>query len=146
MRGPVETVSSDPVFAIERVRDRVQIRTLGQRLMKGCIEYRNLRYAGKDLHKRPDALQVGGIVKGRHRRYGLYLSQHTGIDGDRASKALSTVHHAVTGGLDSRKKRSLVERRNQFPESRSVCPVIQVPTALEQPLARRRLHDRRLER
>ena len=66
MRRAVKAVAPHAVPPIELVRHRVEVRRLGQAVMKRRVEHRDLRHAGAEHRaRRGDAAQVVRVVQRR---------------------------------------------------------------------------------
>ena len=97
--GAMEAVAAHTVLAVQLLRHRVAIGVLGQALVEGGVEYRDLRQLGEQLERRLDALQVGRVVQRCQRRGGADRQQADGVDATGRGEMLAAVHHAVADAM-----------------------------------------------
>src|SRR5262245_44580561 len=101
MRRAMKAIAPDAVTAVELIGDRVQIRRLGQSLMKGSIENCDLRESGaKHLARSEYAFDIRRIVERRELHAIFNGLQHLIADQHRLLEVFSPMDHAVPDCMD----------------------------------------------
>ena len=101
VRGAVKPVSADAMPTVQLIRDRVQVRDVGQAVMKRRVEDRHLRHAGPEYGaRRGDAAQVVRVVQRRELDQLFQLAAHRVVDARRVREALAAVHHPMPDCFD----------------------------------------------
>ncbi len=100
MRGAVEAVATYALLLVPLVGQAVEVGIGRQRLVEGGIEHRDMRDAGKELHRLAHAFEVVRIVQRRQCREGLDVGQHLRRDHRGAGELAAAMDHAVADGDD----------------------------------------------
>ena len=101
MRASVEPVAPNAVALIKVVRDGVEKRFFGKRLMKGGVEDRDMLGFSKASSSRTDAEKTLGIVQRSEGEQLFNLSFDVGVDHTSLAKSFSTVNHAMSDRDDT---------------------------------------------
>src|SRR6185369_17562954 len=101
MRRTVESITPNLVSPIELIGDRIQISSLGQRLMKRGIENRDLGQSrSEELARGLNAFYVRGVVQRRKVDAILDAAQDFVVYQNRVSESLTAVNHAMSDGMN----------------------------------------------
>ena len=96
----METITTDTVLLVELIRDGIHICLGRHGLMERCIEYTYLRQTRHQLLHRIHTFQIGRVVKWSQIRTLLESLQYLIGENNRLVELLTTMHHAVTDGID----------------------------------------------
>ena len=101
MRSPVKAVTPDAMPAIQLIRNRVDVRHLGQCVMERGVEDGHARSRSpKNSSRCSNARDVVRIVQGREIDEILELTDDCVVDERRFGESLAPMHHPMTNGVD----------------------------------------------
>ena len=100
MRDAVETVAPNAVALRHRGGQCVVRGVIGQALMKGGIEHRDVRDRAEGAARRPDDADGGGIVQWRQLAQRVDRCDGRIIESDRCCKLSAAMHDTVTDRVD----------------------------------------------
>ncbi len=96
--GAVEAVAPHSKVLVKPVGQSVEVIDHGHGLMEGGVEYGNVGYSWKGLHRRPYPHDVGWVMQGGHLADLFQSGKDLFIDQNATGELLSTVDHPVTAG------------------------------------------------
>jgi hypothetical protein len=100
MRSAMISISSDFIFLIKLVRDRIEIRRGRHSLVERSIEDSDLRNVGKDGFNGEDTFEVGGIMQRRYFDATFYALYDGGGYLNAGFEALAAIHDPVAHGCN----------------------------------------------
>jgi hypothetical protein len=98
----MESVAADLVLVIELARQTVHVGGRRHGLVEGCIEHRDIRCPGHELHRFVDADEVRRIVQRGQFDVLLDRREHGRIDDHRGGELFAAMDDAVSDGGDFR--------------------------------------------